>query len=245
MRLEQNEKLLNLSSTINEDDDITIINNTFFNLFCDGIYQQDTEQTNKLLHFENILRIQGFNISCQGDKSQLSTHISKAMNTDYNEQHQEHFYTFVSDMYNEVNVWDIPQYKKYLDKMEYLNIEEHELYEYEFLLNNEYNYNSYFSFMKMFWKSECLNNKLTESNNMNVKQLDEVANKILLLRKFEKANNNSIIINNSLNNDENLRSTSKIENQLTSDLSLPIRKIFKPMSLAEVVRSANRFKRDR
>ena len=75
MRLEQNEKLLNLSSTINEDDDITIINNTFFNLFCDGIYQQDTEQTNKLLHFENILRIQGFNISCQGDKSQLSTKV--------------------------------------------------------------------------------------------------------------------------------------------------------------------------
>ena len=73
--------------------------------------------------------------------------------------------------------------------MEYLNIEEHELYEYEFLLNNEYNYNSFFSFMKMFWKSESLINKLTDSNNMNVKKIDEVANKILLLRKFEKDNN--------------------------------------------------------
>ena len=111
------------------------------------------------------------------------------MKQEHNEQHQEHFYTFVSDMYNEVNVWEIPQYKKYLDKMEYLNIEEHELYEYEFLLNNEYKYNSFFSFMKMFWKSESLSNKLTDSNNMNVKKLDEVANKILLLRKFEKDNN--------------------------------------------------------
>ncbi len=45
-----------------------------------------------------------------------------------------------------MNVWEIPQYMKYLDKMEYLNIEEHELYEYEFLLNNEYSYNSFFSF---------------------------------------------------------------------------------------------------
>ena len=43
--------------------------------------------------------------------------------------------------------------------------------------------------MKMFWKSESLSNKLTDSNNMNVKKLDEVANKILLLRKFEKDNN--------------------------------------------------------
>ena len=52
------------------------------------------------------------------------------MKQEHNEQHQEHFYTFVSDMYNEVNAWEIPQYKKYLDKMEYLNIEEHELYEF-------------------------------------------------------------------------------------------------------------------
>ena len=87
------------------------------------------------------------------------------------EKQTEQFHNFVGDMYNEVNVWEIPQYKKYSDKMEYLNIEEHELFEYEFLLNNEYNYNSFFSFMKMFWKSKYLNNKLTDSNSMNVKNL--------------------------------------------------------------------------
>ena len=47
MRILQNEKLLNLSSSINEDDDIKIISNAFFNLFCDGIYQQDTERVNQ------------------------------------------------------------------------------------------------------------------------------------------------------------------------------------------------------
>ena len=108
---------------------------------------------------------------------------------EHNEQHQEHFYTFVSDMYNEVNVFEIPEYKKYLDKIEYLNIEEHELYEYEFLISNEYNYNCFFSFMKMFWKTEYLKEKLHSSNNINVKKLDDVSNKILLLRKFEKDNN--------------------------------------------------------
>ncbi len=188
MKLEQNEKLLNLSSSINEDDDITIINNTFFSLFCDGIYQQDTEQTNKVLHFESILRKQGFKITYQGDKTELNRQISKTMKTELDEQLTEQFHNFVSDMYNEVNVWEIPQYKKYLDKMEYLHIEEHELYDFEFLLTNEYNYNSFFSFMKMFWKTECLKEKITDSNNMNVKKLDEVATKLLLLRKFETTN---------------------------------------------------------
>ena len=44
--LEQNEKLLNISGSINEDDEMKIINNTFFKLFCFGKYQQDTEKTN-------------------------------------------------------------------------------------------------------------------------------------------------------------------------------------------------------
>jgi hypothetical protein len=189
MRIEQNEKLLNLSCSIHENDDITIISNTFFNLFCDGIYQQDTEQTNKLLHFESILRNQGFDISYEGSKTQLNKELSKGMKQEYLEQHQEHFYTFVSDMYNEVDVFEIPEYKKYLDKIEYLNIDEDELYEYQFLLTNEYNYNSFFSFMKMFWKTEYLKEKLLSSNNINVKKLDDVSNKILLLRKFEKDNN--------------------------------------------------------
>ena len=77
-----NNKLLNISSYIDENEKLKIIENTFLNLFCYGVYQQDKEQTNKLLHFEEILKNEGFKLKIEGGKKELDKKEKKEMNDD-------------------------------------------------------------------------------------------------------------------------------------------------------------------
>ena len=73
----------------------------------------------------------------------------------------------------------------------FLRLNDSELKEYSFLLNDDNKYSSFFSFIKMFKTSKAIEENLKKSlkNNMNVKTIKEISNKILLLRKFEKTNN--------------------------------------------------------
>ena len=51
----QNDILTDMTMYIDEDDQIKMSNNSFFNLFCYNEYVKDTYNTNKLSHYENIL----------------------------------------------------------------------------------------------------------------------------------------------------------------------------------------------
>lgn len=187
--IEINNKLLNISGNINEEDETIIINNTFFKLFCEGIYQQDTEQTNKLLHYENILKCQGFVVKIEGIKAQLNKEIKKQMTDELNENKEIKYNNFIEYMKNNVeNKDDEHLYNIYLDRMKYLKVNKEELKEYEFLINDEFNYSSFFVLKRMFYKNEILKNKLNV-NNTNIKQINEAVNKILLIRAFEEQNN--------------------------------------------------------
>jgi len=72
-----------------------------------------------------------------------------------------------------------------------LKLEDNQLEDYKFLLNDEFNYNSYFNFLKAFKTNKVISEQLinNKQNNMNVKLLNSTNNKIILLRKFEKDNN--------------------------------------------------------
>ena len=72
-----------------------------------------------------------------------------------------------------------------------MKLEDNQLEDYKFLLNDEFNYNSYFNFLKAFKTNKVISEQLinNKQNNMNVKLLNSTNNKIILLRKFEKDNN--------------------------------------------------------
>ena len=189
-RIETNEKLLNLSGSNNEDDELLIIENTFFKLFCSGIYQQDTEQTNKLLHFEEILKKQGFILSSIGEKIELKKEIKKVMTIELKENKLELLEEFIKDIEDETDIYLNTNYKSIREKFEFLKLNNSEdINNYSFLLLDEFKYNSYFNFIKMNQTSEYLTFKAVTSDNMDIKKIDEVGNKILLLRKFETDNN--------------------------------------------------------
>lgn len=89
------------------------------------------------------------------------------------------------------NVNENPIYKKMLERKNFLKLDDNELNEYSFLLSDEHKYNSFFNFMKAFKTSIKIkeNLKKSKNNNMNVKTIDEINNKIMLLRIFEQDNN--------------------------------------------------------
>ena len=63
----QTSKTFNTACTyIDEHDQIQVVRNTFFNLYCYNEFVRDTYETNKVKHFELILRENGFKLSSEG-----------------------------------------------------------------------------------------------------------------------------------------------------------------------------------
>lgn len=188
-RIETNEKLLNLSGSVSVDDELVIVENTFFKLFCSGIYQQDTEQTNKLLHFEDILKKQGFKLSSQGVIMELKKELKKGMGIEMKENKLELLEQFIKDVNrDEVDIYLNIAYKSIREKFEFLRLNVNDIKDYEFLLLDDFKFTSFFNFVKMNQTSEYLKEKYEMGDNMAIKKLDEVGNKILLFRKFEVDN---------------------------------------------------------
>ena len=208
-RIETNEKLLSLSGSITEDDELSIVENTFFKLFCSGIYQQDTEQTNKLLHFEEILKKQGFILSSIGEKIELKKEIKQVMTKELKENKLEILDQFIKDIEDEADIYLNDDYKAIRDKFEFLRLKSEDIKPYSFLLLDDFKYSSFFNFIKMHQTSEYLKMKASTSDNMDIKKIDEVGTKILLLRKFELENGIKPNDINFLNSDVKLNTTDK------------------------------------
>ena len=220
--LEQNEKLLNISGSINEDDELKIISNTFFKLFCFGKYQQDTEQTNKVLHFENILKHQGFKLSSEGFKKDLNKPVKSQMNEEYKASNIDVFNRLIERMRaDDIDIYDVDEFKPILNRCKFLDIFTAEAaLEYQFLINDEFKYQNFFTFIKMFKKVDALNDKTKNSDNFEIKKFDDTTNKILLIRKFESDNGITPY-------DINLLCSPDVQINITNDNFLFIKKLFR------------------
>jgi hypothetical protein len=57
---------------LDEFDQIQVVRNTFFNLYCLNEFTKDTFASNMIKHFELLLKANGFQLSAQGQKQLLS-----------------------------------------------------------------------------------------------------------------------------------------------------------------------------
>ena len=68
----QTSKLFNkLCSYVDEFDEIKVVQNTFFNLYCYNEWVKDVYASNKLMHFELLLKLNGLNLSSEGEVATL------------------------------------------------------------------------------------------------------------------------------------------------------------------------------
>jgi hypothetical protein len=190
-----NEKILNLCLTIDENDDEKIVQNTFFNMYCNGLYEQDFEQTNKLLHYEKILKEQGFILQQVGtDKVPLKKELKKELTVQFKQLKDDIFNELLMDFEN-VNddnynfqldkINSDQKYKTILKRANVLGIDDLKFNEFKKILTDEQSCSQVFSLLKLFMNTEHLQEQLKISDNMNVKKAGSINSKILLIRKFE------------------------------------------------------------
>ncbi len=185
--IELNNKIINCCVNTNEEEEQEVIENTFFNLFVDGIYNLDVENTNKLVYFEKILKEQGFIINRIGETKELLTKNKKNnMKDKYTEIKESNFEEFKNKLINEGTFDDIN--KKLYERWNLLNIQTIQIDEFKFLIEDEYNFNSFFNFSKLLKSDEYLNELKEQEDKLKIKTVDTTLNKILLLRQFERDN---------------------------------------------------------
>lgn len=184
-----NDAINNLCKIINEDDEIVFCENSFFKLWTFNEFQNDMYTSNKIAHFEIILREQGFILSELGeiktidkkskkDMRQIETDNIEMMWTNYLkltdeercDQHEK--YSFIS---NNIDFYGL------------FGKDNETLIKYKDYILNEPRKTAYLNTIKLLKADNYINKQLNNLNEKtyDIKIIDSDYNKINLLRKFE------------------------------------------------------------
>lgn len=181
----ENEKIINMASSITEDDERKVINNTFFKLYTYNEYKNDTLNSNITLHFENILTEAGFEIIKNKGEGIIGLNKIKTveLKKDLKIKHENEFIDNIKEF---DNLKEDHDFKK---KCEILGITTKEqAEENKFVLEDNYKLTSFFNIQKLMKTDEYLKEK-TIDNNINsfkIKHYNDTTTKTILLRNFEK-----------------------------------------------------------
>jgi hypothetical protein len=196
--IKMNEKILSLSKSVNEDDEIKIVENTYFKLFCYKEYINSIYMTGFLQHYENILENAGFNVLEKGENSKLDKETNREFKESYEMLTEEDFQNFLTLRYTELNdeneATEITnkldeKFKHFHNRFQLLNFPSREkAEEYKIFLKDEYALKNYYEFMNLVRTDEYIIKKNNEKikNTFKIKSLSKSFNKISLISEFEK-----------------------------------------------------------
>lgn len=184
-----NNKILQLSRTTNENDEASIVANTFFKLYCYEEYQSSIFWTGFLEHYENILKNNGFNIKSEGEENKLNKSIKTEMKETCIKIEEEEFDNFVKIKFEVGDKELLKQKYSVLNaRCKLLNITTKEDSEkYKIFLVDEYSLKNYFNLLLLFRTEEYIEEKIKNKSKttFEVKNVTNVYTKITLLKYFE------------------------------------------------------------
>lgn len=190
--IKYNNRLMGMSSSRNEDDEVKIIDNTFFKLFCYKEYQNEIFGTGFIQHYENYLIRDGFVLSVKGEKKKLEINESTQFKELYQELQTEKFDDFVKLYYNietEEDLEKLKEYKILYDRTELLNIPSiEEANKYKIFLVDDYALKNYYNLLNLLKTDNYIKLKQIQKRKetFEIKSLSTSFNKVLLLIKFEQ-----------------------------------------------------------
>ena len=195
----QNDILTNMALYIDETDTMKMSNNSFFNLFCYNEYVKDIYNTDKLTHYETILKDNEFILDSKGHKLKIEQDL-KAEMTDLRESIDNDLF----DEFVEAENKGIEKYKIIVDRMTLLNLPEDKdiIVKYKNYLMNPFILVDHLNLVRFFKTDRYIDSKVFVStdNNFKVKQFRDVYNKIKIFRNLQFKFNIDI---NNLNYTEN------------------------------------------
>jgi hypothetical protein len=191
------EKVLRLSKSINEDDETSIVNNSFFKMYCYYEYVKSIYFTDYIGHFEKILKNNGFELSTIGEEDKLkSLRAKRKLESDLckltkiDEYIQIKFVEFeTEEQVEEYHKAGLTGDMKLIDtRSEILNLaEEDHIRKYDFLLLDDYKFKAFFNATQLFKTRKYIKKKIAEKQedtNLLILQ-NSIFPKIELLYQIE------------------------------------------------------------
>ena len=174
-----NDKLNNVCSYLDENNEIKIVESTFFNLFCYYEYVKDIYQINKLKHFQLILEANKFILQERGERNRLDKGLLQELTDNINEEEWKEFMNNTTDI----------KFKVIQERVKILNLpNDLEIFrQCKNILTDKYQLSAYFDTIKFFKSDEYIQNKIkaAREKQFSVKWMNNIYTKINIFRKFE------------------------------------------------------------
>ena len=188
--IKHNNRLLSLSSSRNEDDEVKIVNNTYFKNFCYNEYQNQVFGTGFINHYENILKRDGFLLSENGCNDKLKNELEfKEL---FETTEAEKFEIFINLYFNMETEEDYEKIKKEFNvlskRVDLLNLpNKDEALKHQILITDDYALKTYYNLLNLLKTNDYIRLKQCQKRKevFEVKSLATTFNKVLLLIKFE------------------------------------------------------------
>ena len=197
----QNDILTDMSMYIDEDDNIKMSNNGFFNLFCYNEYVKDTYNTNKLYHYENILLENKFVLSNKGEQSKnIDSSLKFDMKIIKIEINDKIFDDFLIDRTKEDNNYIIMNER--IELLGLTNCTNDILIKYKSYIQNPHVLSDHLNILRFFKNNYYIQSKILmmNENNYKVKLFNDTYNKISIFRNIPKRTG-FVLDNLDFNND--------------------------------------------
>ena len=184
--IKTNKAITNISTCLDENDDIKVLENSFFNIYCYNEYVKDIYQTNKEKHFELILESNGFIITEEGQPKQLNKEQQEEMKSLVEECNDELFDEYIKAEERSLVKYDI--INNCLQLLCLTDASNETLQLYKDIITNKNKLTEHLSIIRMLKSDEYIDKKLfnISNANFNVKTLSNTYNKLKLLRTIEK-----------------------------------------------------------
>lgn len=207
-------KLNDICLSLDENDEDKMIENMYFKLYTYNEYLKDCYESNKNIHFKNILRENGFLLSSEGERKCLSKDVTEKF-TEIREDIEEKLF----DEFLEANDKTVEKFKTIKERTDMLNINNVETMKtYKNIIMNKYEMEEHMNIIRMLKDEEYVKFRIEDAMNgaYKVKTLTNIYSKINVLNQTMKPYNITNIF------------TSKIDTFKISDgLYALIKKLFR------------------
>lgn len=250
-----NESETNLRNLVcyNDDEETKICKSTFYKLYIQYSYNHNIQESNKLIHFENILKDEGFDLYQKGNIQKLSQPMKDILKSKTEKINNEMFDKFcdlsfklktldnIKDTLEIINIkskLQNPLYDNLHNKIEHLCLSPNQYKKYQIILMDDFVYEKLFKIRSLFLTDDILNKKIKDvySTNETVKIINNKYSKIIAIRKFEKDNNIKPFDVN-FNNDEKTEVKINMKDDFFNNLKIQFKmdkKIEKPKTLRDL-----------
>ena len=178
----ENNNINNVCRQFNENDDWYIIENTFFNIYCHNEYINDCYNTNKRIHFELILKNQGFILTDEG----VNKKISKETQKEFKKINDsiDNVNDFLNSNHNDRLKVKYTSIRDTIDFFKFKN--DNDIIKYKTIIQDKFVQLHYFNFIKLLQSDDHIDMKIRFLNNSSydIKQLESTENKILHIKNL-------------------------------------------------------------